>query len=307
MSQNFSGWKKLLIVTLIFVFALSLVGCTDSQGDKSAPDNGQKENKQTNEKKGTIQMGMVNWAECIANSNLWKVILEDMGYEVKLRQLEAAPLYLGLAKGDLDVFLDAWLPITHETYWEEYKDGLEDLGVWYESGARIGLVVPEYVAINSIEELVANKDKFGGEIIGIDPGAGIMKATDRANKDYALGYKIVQGSEAAMMSALKKAYGKEEWIVITGWTPHWKFAKYDLKFLDDPKLSYGEAEELHVLANKDFSSEFPEVAEMLRKFSMNDDQIGSLEALINEGMAPEEAARQWIEDNQDLVNSWIEQ
>ena len=119
--------------------------------------------------------------------------------------------------------------------------------------------------------------------------------------------KVIQGSEAAMLSALKKAYEKGEWIVVTGWTPHWKFAEYDLKFLNDPKLSYGEAEQLHVLANKDFSNKFPEVAEMLKKFSLNDDQIGSLEALINEGMAPEEAARQWIEDNRELVNSWIAQ
>ena len=298
MLQKFSGLKKLLVVALVAIFALSVVGCTD----QSAPEEGREQSEQ----KGTIEIGMVNWAECVANSNLWKVILEDMGYKVNLTQLEAAPLYLGLNKGDIDVFLDAWLPITHERYWEEYQGNLEDLGIWY-PGARIGLVVPQYVDINFIEELAENKDKFGGEIIGIDPGAGIMLATERALEDYGLDFKVIQGSEAAMLSALKKAYEKGEWIVVTGWTPHWKFAEYDLKFLDDPKLSYGEAEQLHVLANKDFSNKFPEVAEMLKKFSLNDDQIGSLEALINEGMAPEEAARQWIEDNRELVNSWIAQ
>lgn len=298
MLQKFSGLKKLLVVALVAIFALSVVGCTD----QSAPEEGREQSEQ----KGTIEIGMVNWAECVANSNLWKVILEDMGYRVNLTQLEAAPLYLGLNKGDIDVFLDAWLPITQGRYWEEYQGNLEDLGIWY-PGARIGLVVPQYVDINSIEELAENKDKFGGEIIGIDPGAGIMLATERALEDYGLDFKVIQGSEAAMLSALKKAYEKGEWIVVTGWTPHWKFAEYDLKFLDDPKLSYGEAEQLHVLANKDFSNKFPEVAEMLKKFSLNDDQIGSLEALINEGMAPEEAARQWIEDNRELVNSWIAQ
>lgn len=298
MLQKFSGLKKLLVVALVAIFALSVVGCTD----QSAPEEGREQSEQ----KGTIEIGMVNWAECVANSNLWKVILEDMGYKVNLTQLEAAPLYLGLNKGDIDVFLDAWLPITQGRYWEEYQGNLEDLGIWY-PGARIGLVVPQYVDINSIEELAENKDKFGGEIIGIDPGAGIMLATERALEDYGLDFKVIQGSEAAMLSALKKAYEKGEWIVVTGWTPHWKFAEYDLKFLDDPKLSYGEAEQLHVLANKDFSNKFPEVAEMLKKFSLNDDQIGSLEALINEGMAPEKAARQWIEDNRELVNSWIAQ
>lgn len=295
---NARAWKKLCFVTLIAVLSLALVAGCGAAGDV---DTGA-----SDESLGTIEIGMVNWAECVANSNLWKVILEDQGYQVNLTQLDAAPLYVGLDKGDLDVFLDAWLPVTHETYWDRYQDNLEDLGVWYESGARIGLVVPEYVDINSIEELVDNKDKFDGQIIGIDPGAGIMQATKSANEEYNLEFNVVQGSEAAMMSALQKDYPNEKWIAITGWTPHWKFAEYDLKFLDDPKMVYGEAETLHVLAHKNFSAEFPEVAEMFKKFSMNDDEIGSLEALINNGMDPEDAAKQWIDDNQDLVNSWIQ-
>ena len=194
MLQKFSGLKKLLVVALVAIFALSVVGCTD----QSAPEEGREQSEQ----KGTIEIGMVNWAECVANSNLWKVILEDMGYKVNLTQLEAAPLYLGLNKGDIDVFLDAWLPITQGRYWEEYQGNLEDLGIWY-PGARIGLVVPQYVDINSIEELAENKDKFGGEIIGIDPGAGIMLATESFRRLWS-GFKVIQGSEAAMLSALKK-------------------------------------------------------------------------------------------------------
>ena len=300
MYQSLKGWKKLLVLMLIIVMPLTMaVGCgggTDNgdQGENGAAD------------KGTINIGMVNWAECVAASNLWKVLLEDQGYQVELTQLDAAPLYVGLDKGDLDVFLDSWLPITHETYWNEYKDNLDDYGVWYQEDAKIGVVVPQYATIDSMEELKANKDKFNGEIIGIDPGAGIMKASNAANEAYGLGFEIVQGSEAAMMAAMEKAYKNQEWIAITGWSPHWMFAQYDLKYLDDPKKSYGEAEQIHTLANKGFASEYPEVAEMLKKFSMSDAQIGSLEALIVDGMEPSEAAKQWAEDNQDVVNSWME-
>src|SRR5690554_6656470 len=193
---NLKGWKKLLVVALIAMISLTLVvGCNNSSNNGEQQEQNNEGNKAT-ESKGNIDIGMVNWAECVAVSNLWKVILEDQGYQVKLTQLDAAPLYLGLDKGDLDVFLDAWLPITHETYWEKYQDNLEDYGVWYEEEAKIGITVPQYVTIDSLEELVANKDKFGGQIIGIDPGAGIMKASERANEDYDLGFKIVQGSEA---------------------------------------------------------------------------------------------------------------
>ncbi|HHV65128.1 MAG TPA: glycine betaine ABC transporter substrate-binding protein [Peptococcaceae bacterium] len=290
------GWQKFIVFALVAVLVLGLTaGCAGSgQGPTTQ-----------GEKKGSINIGYVNWAECIAVSNLWKVILEDQGYEVNLTQLDVAPLFTGLSKGDLDLFLDAWLPITHESYWTEYKGSLEDYGIWYQEQARIGITVPAYVTINSIEQLKGEAEKFNNQIIGIDPGAGIMKAAARANESYGLGFDVVQGSEMAMMAALEKAYAKKEWIAITGWSPHWMFAKYDLKYLDDPQGAFGEAEELHVLAHKDFSTKEPDVAAMLKKFKMSDAQIGSLEALITEGMEPIDAAKQWINDNQDAVNSWL--
>ena len=292
MNWSVKGKKKIVILALIVLLSFSLiVGCSSTS---------------TSEDKGTVKIGYVNWAECVAVSNLWQVILEDQGYTVELTQLDVAPLFVGLSEGDIDVFMDSWLPITHETYWTEYQDSLEDYGIWYEEPAKIGIVVPQYVTIDSIEEMNAQSDKFGNQIVGIDPGAGIMKATDRANESYDLGFEVLQSSESAMMAALDKAYQNNEWIAITGWSPHWMFAEYELKYLDDPMGEYGESEEIHTLANKEFSTQQPEVAAMLKNFSMSDQQIGSLEALINGGMTPAEAAEQWISENQDVVDGWIQ-
>lgn len=231
--------------------------------------------------------------------------MEGKGYTVNLTSLDVAPLFVGLNKGDLDVFMDAWLPITHQSYWDQYKDNLDDYGIWYESKAKIGLVVPSYADVNSIEDLNAKKAEFNGQIIGIDPGAGIMKASEKAITNYGLDYKLVQSSEAAMMATLDKAYRNQEWVAVTGWSPHWMFAKYDLKYLEDPKMDYGDAEEIHTLANKDFTANNPEVAEMLKAFKLNDQQIGGIESLINDGMEPQAAAKQWISENQAIVDGWL--
>lgn len=258
------------------------------------------------ESKGTITIGYVNWQEDIAVTYLWKEILTEKGYTVELKSLDVAPLYVGLSKGNLDLFLDGWLPITQRAYWEKYQGQLDDYGSWYEGEAKIGLVVPKYVTIDFISQLQREKAGFNGRIIGIDPGAGIMKAAARAVNDYGLPYELVQGSEAAMIAALDKAYREQRWVVITGWSPHWIFAKYDLKYLTDPQKSFGEAEGLHLLASKSFTVKRPEIAVMLKKFKLSDRQIGGLEAMIQKGVEPQEAARIWIKENRDLVNSWVQ-
>jgi glycine betaine/proline transport system substrate-binding protein len=103
------------------------------------------------------------------------------------------------------------------------------------SDATTGLVVPTYVTINSIEELNANKDKFKGEIIGIGGGAGLHRNTIKAIDVYDLDYDQVTSSGPAMVASLEKAIRDKEWIVVTGWKPHFKWAQHDLKYLKDPK------------------------------------------------------------------------
>ena len=299
MSLLKSQWKRGLSFAMVALLSVGLLaGCGTKTPTEKDPD-------PTPAVNTTVNIGYVNWAEAVAVTYLWKEILEEKDYTVNTTSLEVAPLFVGLNKGDLDVFMDAWLPTTHQTYWDQYKDTLDDYGVWYEGDAKIGLVVPKYVDINSVEDLKDKKADFGGQIIGIDPGAGLMKATATANDNYGLGYEVVQSSEAAMMTALKKSYDAKQPIVITGWSPHWMFAKYDLKYLEDPKGDFGGAEAIHTLANKSFTASNPEVAKMLKAFKLDDQQIGTLEAYIDEGMAPQEAAKKWIGENRDIVDGWL--
>ncbi|WP_261487616.1 glycine betaine ABC transporter substrate-binding protein [Acididesulfobacillus acetoxydans] len=297
-------FKKPALAVLCLVVVLLLIASLNGCGGQAGSTGANQPQASATKAKGTIRIGYVDWAEDIAVSNLWKEILEKQGYTVNLQSADVAPLFVGLSKDDLDLFLDAWLPVTHKAYWDKYKKDLQDYGIWYQSPARIGLVVPNYVTINSIDQMNSERSKFNGQVIGIDPGAGIMKAAAKAIKDYGLNFKLIQGSEAAMMAALEKAYRDKNWIVITGWSPHWMFAKFQLKYLSDPKKDFGEAEGLHTLANKDFSTKMPQVAAELKRFKLTDQQIGGLEALINQGMTPQDAAKKWIDENQNVVDSW---
>ncbi len=282
--------KNLIQTTIILTIILSLVSCGGGQKSEDSK---------------SINIAYVNWAEGIAMTNLAKVILEEQGYEVELMNADVAPVFASVANGNADVFMDAWLPVTHESYMNQYGDEIETLGVNFDQ-ARIGLVVPAYVEINSIDQMNSVKEKFDGKIVGIDAGAGIMKTTDKALEEYGLDYELQSASGPAMTATLKKEIDDDDWVVVTGWAPHWKFARYDLKFLDDPKGVYGATERIETVATKGFSEKDPFAAEFFSNFSLSNSELGDLMGAIADSKEDEAlVAKQWMENNMDIVGPWI--
>lgn len=150
-------------------------------------------------------------------------------------------------------------------------------------------------------------EKFNGRIIGIEPGAGVMSAAENAIETYGLtDYTLVEGSSATMAATLADAIRNEEWIAVTGWTPHWKFARWDLKYLEDPEGVFGEAEEIRTLTRVGFEEDMPEVYAFLDNFNWPLEKMQEVMVWNSEeGADPYENGLRFIEENEELVNSWI--
>lgn len=255
---------------------------------------------------GTITMGIIpSWTDSLSTAHLLTDVLEEQGYTVEITELsEAAPLYAGLANGDVDIYPSAWPEVTHAAYMDQYGDQIEDLGTYYDE-AKLTFAVPEYVDVNSIAELPANAEQFDGQVVGIEPGAGLTRVTkEEVFPTYGLDqdFTLVESSTTAMLAELQNAVDNQEPIVVTLWRPFWANNEFPVKDLEDPEGALGESEGLHVLATQGFSEEFPEVAEMLGNFSLDDGQYGALEnAVVNEfGDGQEaEAVDAWLEENPD--------
>ena len=101
----------------------------------------------------TVSMSVVaGWDEDVAGSNLWKEILEEHGYTVNMQELDIASTFTGVANGQINLYLDAWLPTTHASYWSRFKDQLEVVTSW-QTGKNT-IVVPNYVTdVNSLAEI----------------------------------------------------------------------------------------------------------------------------------------------------------
>lgn len=256
--------------------------------------------------KPELKLGFVNgWDDSVATTNVAaQIIQEKLGYPVKLQPVEAAIMWQGVSRGDLDATLSAWLPATHGEYYEKLKDKVEVLGTNYD-GAKIGLVVPEYFEAKSIEDLNKYKSQLDGKITGIDAGAGVMRRAEEAIKEYKLDLRLMPSSGPAMTVALTRAIAANKPIVVTSWIPHWMFAKWKLRFLDDPKKVFGDAERVQSVANPGLNKKAPEVAAFLKKFNWSAEEVGAVMLAITEGAQPEKAAKDWIAKHPDRVEEWL--
>lgn len=280
------------ILLVVACIAVAISGCLSNK------------NKNTEPVK-TIAMGYVDgWAEGVAMTHIAKEILVQEGYDVDVKKAAVDMIFASLANGDTDVFMDAWLPVTHKEKVAKFEGKIESLGVNF-TNARIGLVVPAYVDINSIEELNTVKEKFDGHIIGIEKGAGITGKTELALKEYALEMDQMNSSSIGMLAELQKAIKENRWIVVAGWAPHWKFARYDLKFLDDPKAVYGATERLETYARKGFKTDDAFATNFFVNFSLTDEQMASLLNKMQEGKDKDAIAKAWVAENPELVKSWL--
>lgn len=253
----------------------------------------------------TLSIGYVDgWSDSVATTHVAaEVIKQKLGYDVKLQAVATGIMWQGVATGKLDAMLSAWLPVTHGEYWAKNKDKVVDYGPNFKD-AKIGLIVPEYVKAKSIEDLKTDTT-FKNKIVGIDAGSGVMLKTDEAIKAYGLDYKLQASSGAAMIAELTRAEDKQESIAVTGWVPHWMFAKWKLRFLDDPKGIYGAAETVNSIGSKGLEKKAPEVAAFLKKFQWTSkDEIGEVMLAIQEGAKPEAAAKDWVAKHPERVAEW---
>jgi len=271
-----------------------------------------------------LSIGYVEWSSSIASANIVKaVIQEELGHPVELKRMEADEMWESVAEGSVDVILSAWLPLTHEHYMQEYRAQVDDLGPNLK-GARIGLVVPDvtvgrqtggrgerarpYITAESIEDLEQYADKFRRTIVGIDPEAGIMKKAHEAAEAYGLDeYRIIDGSEVSMTAELSNAIRQQRWMVVTGWTPHWMFARWNLKFLEDPKNVFGDAEQIHTIARKGLQQDMPRVYEVLGNFNWTPEEASHymIWNQADHGMYPYEKAQRWMRTYPERVQEWL--
>lgn len=287
MKKNNGKFVLALLLLLVMVFFCTACGSNTGQKEPVKKD---------------VKLSYVEWDTEIASTNVIAEVLRQAGYSVEITPLDNAVMWQAVATGQSDGMVAAWLPSTHHTQYEKYSKDIVDLGANL-VGAKIGLVVPEYMKVASISEL---KDEADKKITGIEPGAGVVAKAEGAVREYPnlKDWEVTTSSSGAMVTALGQAIKDKKEIIITGWSPHWMFATYKLKYLEDPNHIFGGEEEIHTIVRKDLQKDMPQVYRILDQFHWSVSDIESVMMDISKGMKPEDAAKKWIKEHPEQVAEW---
>ncbi|WP_028203874.1 glycine betaine ABC transporter substrate-binding protein [Paraburkholderia nodosa] len=260
-----------------------------------------------------IKLAITDWADVLATANVAKYVLETkLNQPVKFVNADIGIQFQGVARGDLDIMVGGWLPVTHAVYYAKYKNDLDDVGVIY-TGGRNGWAVPAYVPesqVSSISDLNKPdvKSKLDGTIQGIGPGSGLMQASEKSVQAYNLnGYNLQSSSEAGMLAAVSRAYQTKQWVVATVWSPHWLWQKWQMRYLKDPKGTLGGEEQVHAFASKQFATKFPRADVFFKHFKLT---LADVEAIELEGNSTNDyatAAKKFVDAHPDKLKAWLQQ
>ncbi|GLK65068.1 MULTISPECIES: glycine betaine ABC transporter substrate-binding protein [Paracoccus] len=250
-----------------------------------------------------IRMGTLSWEDLTPITGITKKVLEDKGYTVKVTEFsEWGIAYAALTKGDVQIMASQIDYVAHD-YWNRNKNRLEKLSP-VSHGLYQGIAVPKYVTIDSVEELNENADKFGGRLIGIEPGAGLMREASDAIDAYGLKLQLVEGSTAGMTAALKSAVDRKEWIAVTLWEPTWMALKFDTRFLADPKGIFAPPQSYYWIAQKGFAEANPEAREIIGSVYIPIEEIARINAAVNDGQTMDQAVAEWTASHEDRLKRW---
>jgi glycine betaine/proline transport system substrate-binding protein len=264
----------------------------------------------------TVRFSDVGWTDISVTTAMTSEVLESLGYKTKTTMLSVPVTYKSLAAGkDLDVFLGNWMPTTENDI-KAYRDAgtVETVRANLE-GAKYTLAVPDYVydaGLKDFADIAKFKDKLNGQIYGIEPGNDGNRLIQSMIDKNAFGlkdFKVVESSEAAMLSQLKRATRKNEWMVFLGWEPHPMNTKNKMKYLtggDDyfgPNL--GQAT-VYTNVRKGYTQECSNVGKLLQNmvFTLTmENQL--MDAVLNENQKPREAAKAWLKANPAVLDQWL--
>jgi glycine betaine/proline transport system substrate-binding protein len=318
-------WAVVAALMLAFFVAACGEEKDESGGDGGSASTGGKDC-------GKVVLNEQAWAGSTANTYIAKAVLEeDLGCEVEITKITEIPVFQAMADGKVDAVLEDW------QHTDEYAQYIDKAGTVVQGGplgveGHIGWFIPKFVMdenpeFATWEGLKGKEDVFNNEFLGGDPS--YVQKDKELIKALGLDLKhVTAGAEPAQVARWSQAYKQDKPVLFYWYTPQYLNQEYDLaevklpprtdanKDCKDDAKEGGDPEQYKceydvTIINKLFSKKFADSGspayDMLKKMKLtNEDQELVAKAIAGDKQDPEEAGADWVKDNRDKVDQWLQ-
>jgi glycine betaine/proline transport system substrate-binding protein len=327
---------------LVLVLALALVaaGCGSEKEEEGAAGGAEETTEATEGGAAQQECGKVTinenaWAGSTANVYIAKYVLEkELNCQVDVTKIAEIPVFQAMADGKVDAVLEDWQHV------DQYKQFIDDAGTVVQGGplgveGHIGWFIPQYLMdenpeFKSWEGLKGKEEIFRtpesgsqGMFLGGDPS--YVQKDKELIKALGLNFKhVTAGAEPAQVARWTQLYKQEKPVIFYWYTPQYLNQQYELAEVmlperatgckDDAKEA-GDVEQYKcaydvTIINKIFSKKFAESGspayDVLKNMKLtNEDQEAVAKAIAGDKKDPEDAAKEWVDANQDKVEAWL--
>ena len=291
-----------------------------------------------------VVIGVPNWPSVAATASILKVVLEDnFGLEVELQNGTNPVIFEAMDAGSMHVHPEVWLPNQanlHETFVKTKGTvKMSPNGVPSFQGMCVTRATADRTGITQLADLAdpdmaknfdTNGDGRGEVWIGASGWASTNVEKIRAKSyGYDQTLELIEMDETLAMAQLDAAVAQDRPHVFVCWTPHHMFGLHDLTVLKEPAhdpekwnvtqptddadwLNISSAPVawsdtyLHIHYAKALETDQPQAAQILSNLKVDAAQVSDMVfAITVEKQDPAELAKMWVEENADLVDSWL--
>ena len=262
-----------------------------------------------------VRFADVGWTDITVTTAVTSEVLHALGYQTTTNMISVPVTYKSLQNKDIDVFLGNWMPSMAADIKPYADNGSVETVRANLEGAKYTLAVPQYVydaGVKSFADIAKNADKFDGKIYGIEPGNDgnrlIQGMIDKNTFDLGK-FKLVESSEAGMLSQIQRAERRKQWVVFLGWEPHPMNTRFKMAYLEGGDdvfgPNYGGAT-IYTNVRKGYVQECPNVGKLLTNLSFTLDMENQLmDKVLNEKQSASAAAKVWLKAHPQVLDQWL--
>lgn len=314
--------RAVTAVALLVVGALALAACGSKVKTTEAPKNSLKPC-------GKVNLAVNNWVGYEADAAVVTYLMKTkLGCDVQQQHIDETPSWQGFGDGSVDVILENWgHDDLKKTYIDEQKVAVE----YGETGNKgiIGWYVPPWLAkaypdVTDYKNLNKYADKFKtseskgkGQFLDGDPS--YVTNDEALVTNLGLNFTVVySGSEDALIAAFRAAEQNHTWMIGYFYEPQWFLSEVPLVHVSLPAYTPGcdadaakvacdyQPYDLDKVVSKKFADSGTNAALFVKNFNWtNDDQNTVAKYIAVDKMSDDDAAKKWVDANQDKVNAWL--